>query len=250
MGRRAERSPFQGVFQIVAFNWPRYAAAVPLIAGLATALALMRFPAPVAFAGWLAAGLLSWWTLASLGASHWVYDRAGLYELRWLDGLLGSPRHWVSIHAGLDEFSGTFESRFGTPPLAVLDVYDPSVMTEASIARAHSEGGVRADYRNLPLESATADAVFLMLAAHELRSREPRVAFFEEVRRTLAPGGRVMVVEHLRDAWNFAAFGPGWWHFLSRREWLATFRAAGLRVESESTITPLVRVFVLWRDTR
>src|SRR5690348_14620099 len=116
----AGRKPLQGVMQIVEFNWPRYAAALPMIGGLAVGLALVKLPAPAAALGWAAVGLLAWWTLASLLASYWVYDRAGLYQLGWLDELIGTPRHWTAIHAGLDEFSGPLQARFGVSPLAVL----------------------------------------------------------------------------------------------------------------------------------
>ena len=137
--------------------------------------------------------------------------------------------------------------------MAVLDIYNPAATPERSIVRARrttASSPQSTDHRRLPLAGASCDAVFLILAAHELRSRRARTELFTEVRRTLAPGGRVLVVEHLRDAWNFAAFGPGFLHFFSRREWLATFAASGLRVESESRITPMVRAFMLWRDNR
>ena len=87
--------------------------------------------------------------------------------------------------------------------------------------------------------------MLLLLAAHELRRRADRLAFFREARRVLAPGGRIVLVEHLRDAANFAPFGPGFLHFLSRREWLATIAKSRLQIVQEFPITPFVRVFLL-----
>jgi ubiquinone/menaquinone biosynthesis C-methylase UbiE len=97
----------------------------------------------------------------------------------------------------------------------------------------------------LPVGDGWADAVFLLLTAHEIRKAEDRDQFFAEVARILSPGGRVVLVEHLRDTWNAVAFGPGFFHFFSRGEWLRTAARARLRVESERRMTPFVRVFVL-----
>jgi hypothetical protein len=80
------------------------------------------------------------WTLASLLASHYVYDRSALSTWTWLPDLLPAPpRSWASLHAGLDETFGALERLFpkgGT----TLDIYDPKEMTEPSIERARRLG--------------------------------------------------------------------------------------------------------------
>jgi SAM-dependent methyltransferase len=102
----------------------------------------------------------------------------------------------------------------------------------------------------LPAAAGTIDAVVLPLSAHELRTAAARRALFGEIRRVLAPGGRVVVVEHLRNLANVAAFGPGALHFHSRRTWAQCFSEAAFVVCREFPITPFVRVFVLraWPD--
>jgi hypothetical protein len=55
----------------------------------------------------------------------------------------------------------------------------------------------------------------------------------------------VVVTEHLRDPANFLAYTVGFLHFHSRQAWLDTFRAAGLRVEREVSITPFITSFFL-----
>lgn len=245
----------RGVLQIVRFNWPAY-----LTGAIVSAAALAAVPlVPIAWARialGVGAGLALFWMIASLLASWLVYDRSPLMQWRWVgDVLRSAPRSWINIHAGLDESTMALRRVFGAADGRsgrVFDIFDPVVMTEPSIARARQSGAdvvvaEPADFRRLPAASASADAVLLLMSAHELREARDRGALFAEVRRVLAPGGRVIVAEHLRDAANVAAFGPGAWHFHSRRTWTSCFAEARLAIERELAITPFVRIFVLTR---
>lgn len=242
-----------GVARIVAFNWPKYATAGMLLCGGPAALLLIDMNRAVLVLGWVGLGFVVWWTVASLIASWWVYDLSGMYELRWLAPLMKSRGRWVSIHAGLDGFTLPARALFECEPMSVLDIYDPSEMTERSIARArltqkpHPRTLV-ANSGKLPLPDASCDAILVLFAAHELRSAGAREKLFREMRRLLAKDGKIIVAEHLRDVANLAAFGPGFLHFISRDLWLEAFAATGLSVETETTITPFVRAFVLRSD--
>ena len=126
-------------------------------------------------------------------------------------------------------------------------------MTEPSIRRARrltpaAFPALPADPNALPLETGTLEAAFVIFAAHEIRDAEARLRFFRELHRVLAPGGRLLLVEHLRDAANFLAFGPGFLHFLPRGEWLRLAHASGFAIVREFGITPFVRVFLLERS--
>jgi SAM-dependent methyltransferase len=241
---------YHGMLQILHYNWPMYLQAGA--ASLAVILAIVLLPVPrplaaLALVG-VAAGLL--WSVSSLAVSHWVYDRSPLGRWDWLAGLFPEPpRRWTSVHAGLDETFGALRRVFPDGNGTVLDIYDAAEMTEPSIVRARKlsldASAAAADFRSLPLDTASQDAVFLIFAAHELRRPESRLRFFQEVARVLASGGRAVLVEHLRDGQNFLAFGPGFLHFLPRREWLRLAAAAGLPVRKDFRITPFVAVFVL-----
>lgn len=249
-GNVTRRVELAGVARIVAFNWPKYATAGMLLCGVFAALLLIDMNRAVLALGWVGLSFVVWWTAASLIASWWVYDRSGLYELRWLAPLIKNPGRWVSIHAGLDGFTEPARALFECEPMSVLDIYDPSEMTERSIARARLRQKPHARTRaansgRLPLPDASCDAILVLFAAHELRSAGAREKLFREMRRLLANDGRIIVAEHLRDVANFAAFGPGFLHFISRDLWLRTFAATGLTVQTETRITPFVRVFVL-----
>jgi SAM-dependent methyltransferase len=246
----------RGTARILQFNWPFYAmaAAFPLLAAVVAstppagpASRLLLLPL---LAGSAAA---VFWAVASICASWAVYDRSPLMAGRWVGDTLGfTPRSWVVIGAGFDQMTPVLRRLFPASSGRTFDIYDPAVMTEPSIARARRWAGTlaeQADPRRLPLGDGSVDAVVLPLSAHELRGHAARRALFLEVGRTLAGDGRVLVVEHLRDAANFVAFGPGFLHFHSRHAWHRCFAEAGLAVHDEFSITPFVRVFVLARPT-
>ena len=163
------------------------------------------------------------------------------------------PRTWVSIHAGLDQSTPIVRRLLAPSPGRVFDIFDPVETTEPSIARARRScqpaiPPERVDFRCLPAPMESVDAALLLLSVHELRTDEARHALLTELHRVLTPGGRVIVAEHLRDCANFAAFGPGFLHFLSRRTWTRSFARARFVVHTEFSITPFVHVFVLRRS--
>ena len=239
---------YDGMLQILRYNLPMYLAALAGCLAVALAVALLPLPRPLAVLASLGATGAFLLSAASLLASHYVYDLSPLSSWSWIAGLFSAPpRRWASLHAGLDETFGALERLFpdgGT----TLDIYDPKEMTEPSIVRARRialAAATPADFRALPFADGSLDAVFLIFAAHELRQPESRLRFFREIARSLAPGGRVVLVEHLRDLANLLVFGPGFVHFLARREWLRLARESGLAVRSESRITPFVMILVL-----
>jgi ubiquinone/menaquinone biosynthesis C-methylase UbiE len=250
---RAPRGPFDGVFQIVRYNWSLYVAAI-LVSALVVGLVIVIHP-PAVLAGLLIIGAIValGWLALSLAVSHYVYDRSDLYRWEWIrERVAPTPRHVVNIHAGLDETSLALQEMYSAAEVTILDIYDRAEMPEPSIARARREArstlaSVKADFRKLPLRAASADFVTVIFVAHELRRPASKEAFFREASRVLKPGGRFLLVEHLRNAWNLAAFGPGAFHFFSRHEWLRVAGATGFQLSEEISRTVFVRAFVFVR---
>lgn len=229
---------------MVGYNWPLYAGGLSAVAGgLALAPRLPRVPAALARTGALAAAAL---LAGSTAACWWVYARSELYSLDWLTGPLpDGPGDHLVISAGLDETSHPLALRYPRTDQTVVDLYDPALTTEGSIRRARRRvpprpGTLPGRPSRLPLATGSQDTVFAVFAAHELRLAPDREALFTEITRTLRPGGTLILVEHLRDRANTAAFGPGAWHFMPRREWLRLADGAGLRSVTETRIANLV----------
>jgi ubiquinone/menaquinone biosynthesis C-methylase UbiE len=242
---------FAGVSKIIRFNVQFYAGSAVgllLVAVLLMARMLPRWLEVFVLCGAVAIGF---WTLSSLLVSWYVYDCSGVTRWAWMPTqLFAVPRRWVNIHAGLDESTLALQRLFPRSEGSVIDIYDPTEMTEPSIARARrmypaTEPFLIGKFDSLPLPDSDRDEVFLLFAAHEVRAPERRTKLLCETARVLRDGGQVVLVEHLRDWANFFAFGPGFLHFHSGRSWRQSIREAGLRIERESNITPFVRCFVL-----
>lgn len=246
------RRPFQGVSNVVRFNWHFYLFAV----------AVLFFLIAISFKtdGWLqllailalVCGL--WLTLVSLVVTYWVYDLSSLYTLYWFEGImLGAGDKIVNINAGFDETSALLQAKFPEAELLVLDFYNPAKHTEVSIKRARKVyppylGTVSVQTTSLPLADASVDCFVATLAAHEIRDNAERIAFFKEVNRVLKPNGRVVVTEHLRDTANYLAYNVGAFHFHSKETWVDNFQSSGFKVEREIKTTPFISTFILVKN--
>ncbi|MEY4904550.1 MAG: hypothetical protein RLZZ292_2365 [Bacteroidota bacterium] len=247
------RTPFQGVWNIIRFNWHFYLLAV---SALGVAVFLIK-SIDVASSPYLYLLLLLFLigtlvaTTLSLGVSFYVYDWSNLYRFTWLDDLMLNEKNTiVNIHAGFDETSVLLQQHFPTTQLSVFDFYNPAQHTEISIKRARK---AYPPYPNtqvistivLPLAEESVAAIFVLFAAHEIRNEVERILFFQEINRCLTPNGQLFVTEHLRDLPNFLAYNLGFFHFLSKKTWQTTFQKSNFMIQKEIMLTPFVRNFVL-----
>ncbi len=244
-----ERGPFQGVINVIRFNWHFYALA--LVTWLALLFAALypdwEFSVRTRFI-MVAASLP---VLMSLFVSFFVYDLSGFYRFDWLKIFdLRLNAKILNIHAGFDESSAVLKQKLLPAGFTVLDFYDPEKHTEVSVKRARKAypgypGTIKTCTHQLPLSSGSTDTAFVIFSAHEIRNREERILFFGELNRVLSPEGSIVVGEHLRDTANFLAYNIGFFHFLSEREWKKTFALAGLCISTEKRINPFVKIFIL-----
>lgn len=244
------RGRFDGVRQIIQYNWSFYLAG---LLAILVGLGLVRWahlPTWIHVGLWLGIVLAGWWWVASLVASWWIYDLSELMSWTWLSRAIDAPsvRSWVNVHAGLDESTVALQSVWGSPHL-VLDIFDATAMTEPSIHRArelavNEVAPTVAGFRALPIVDGGVDLISVLFTAHELRAPTDRESFFGELNRILAAGGRLVIVEHVRDSANFGVFGPGFIHFMPDREWLRLAELGGFRVLQRVRKTPFVILYV------
>jgi ubiquinone/menaquinone biosynthesis C-methylase UbiE len=243
------RKPFQGVTNIVRFNWHFYVLALAAVG----VLLLLSFLVGNPFAGMVLglAIVIVVVTLVSLSVSCYIYDFSGLYNFKWMNSFtFEKANSIVNIHAGFDESSEILHRKFPQSKLTVLDFYNPEKHTEVSIKRARKAyppyaGTQQITTTTIPLEDQSADSVFLIFAAHEIRDPKERELFFKELRRIVAINGKVVVTEHLRDVPNFMAYTVGFFHFYSKASWKKLFKTSGFRISSEFKCTPFISTFIL-----
>lgn len=240
------RKAFQGVGNIIRFNWHFFALAASAIALLLLASTYTNEPYHKILL--VFATFASITILISLVVSHYVYDISGLYKLEWLGDL--SHQKILTINAGFDETSTLIQHTFQNTELIICDFYNPQKHTETSIKRARrayppSADTISINTNKLPFEDQSVDKILAILSAHEIRDNHERILFFEELLRITKPQGVLIVTEHLRDFWNFTAYTFGVFHFHSKKTWLDTFKQANWHVKEEFKITPFITTFIL-----
>lgn len=248
--KQSVRKPFQGVLNILRFNWDFYlGAAIAFVVAIVIAAVingLAIFPSWVTILIGLGCIGLAYFIIGSLFVSYWVYDASPLYKWIWLESFLDkAPEQALNIHAGFDESSASLKELFPNMDLVIADFYDPEQHTEKSIERARAAypsppNVLSVQPTHLPYDDSSMDTIFLLFAAHEIRNPEERQQFFQELKRILKAEGELVLVEHLRDLTNTLAFGPGAWHFYPLTEWQAAARQSGFKIDIQKRSTPFV----------
>ena len=243
-----KRRKFQGVLNILSFNRHFYIAGLIILAAIMASHLLINWP-DILF--WFIIVAFLYGFMMPLIVSAYVYDFSGYYTLQWLKNQVSGDERIeliVNINAGFDETSFIIKNMFPHSDLKVFDFYNPRQHTEPAITRARKVSLVYPNTQQIPsdlvpLKDQTADIVFLLSAAHEIRSNEEKVQFLKECHRICKPGGKVIMVEHLRDFPNFLAFSVGFWHFFSRSVWKNSFKRAGFSSFQETKFTPFMSIF-------
>jgi SAM-dependent methyltransferase len=219
--------------KVIRFNWPKYAGALTLVTaalvtGVAGAPGWIRYPLRAV----CAPGIV--WTLTSLAATWWVYDRCKVYEQLTVG--LPDVGEWAAVHAGFDDSLAALSAAIGRPPATEAEI---AIRPGASLRRARklSQGSAAA---GLPPTAGSLDSIFVTFAVHEIRDIDGQRALFTALQQALRPGGRLIVTEHSRDAANFAVYGPGALHFQPLATWYARAAEAGLTEENRLSVTPFV----------
>lgn len=243
------RKPYQGLKNIVLFNWHFY---------LIVSVIILVLGCSYFFANESLKTFLIFLTIlilipvfVSLAVSYYVYDATNFYLLKWIN-IKNEENSFkiLNINAGFDETSDLLKNKFLNSDIQSVDFYDEKKHTEISIKRArklypNSPETIAVKTDSLPFENNSVDYIFLIFAAHEIRNNDERIVFFKELNRILKADGEIIVTEHLRDFNNFLAFNIGFFHFLSLKSWRRTFLNSNFQTKASSKLNPFVTTFYL-----
>ena len=243
-----KRRKFQGVLNILIFKSHYYMIFLAFLGLLLVVHVLMEWHYLVF---WLIIAAFLYGLVMPLIVSAYVYDFSGYYKFLWLKNIVREDetvRLIININAGFDETSFMLKNKFPGSDLQVYDFYNDTQHTEPAIKRARKVSSVYPNTQqiasnSIPLKDDTVDIVFLLSAAHEIRSHEEKIQFLKECHRVCKTNGKVIMVEHLRDFPNFLAFSVGFTHFFSRDTWKNAFERAKFTSFQESKFTPFMSIF-------
>lgn len=242
------RKPFQGVLNILSFNRHFYVFGLIALALIITSYSFFCWSAILY---WTVISAFIYGLIMPLIVSAYVYDFSGYYNFDWLKKLnLKDSRgiQILNINAGFDETSFILKKHFPNSDLQVFDFYNSKQHTEPAIVRARKVSLVYPNTQpiisnKIPLKDNSVDYIFLLSAAHEIRSHAEKVQFLKECNRVCKSTGSVIMIEHLRDLPNFIAFSIGFTHFFSKKTWQKAFQEADFSSFLETKFTPFMSIF-------
>ncbi|OUR99387.1 methyltransferase type 11 [Flavobacteriales bacterium 33_180_T64] len=243
-----ERKKFQGVLNILSFNRHFYVIGLTILALITASWILFNWSNLIY---WIIIIAFIYGLLMPLIVSVYVYDLSDYYNFKWLKHcniLDSNTNQIININAGFDETSFILKTNFPKSNLQVFDFYNPKQHTEPAIIRARKASLVYPNTQQIktneiPLDDKSIDIIFLLSAAHEIRSHKEKIIFLKECNRICKSNGKIVMVEHLRDLPNFLAFSVGFTHFFSKKSWKKAYKEAGFSSISETKFTPFMSIF-------
>lgn len=243
-----KRRNFQGVLNILSFNRHFYVFGFIALALIIGSKLIFNWPDSLY---WLVILAFIYGLTMPLLVSAYVYDFSGFYNFDWLRELNiedSKSKLNLNINAGFDETSFIIKKILPESDLQVYDFYNAKQHTEPAIIRARKvslfyPNTMQIKSNSIPLNDNSVDTIFLLSAIHEIRKQDEKVQFLKECHRVCKPNGNVIMVEHLRDFPNFAAFTIGFTHFFSKTIWKKAFTDAGFTSFQETKFTPFMSIF-------
>lgn len=212
-------------------------------------LAFLAVGMPLGLTGLLFHISLLWYAALALGALGLLlllYSLFGLYRQyghpakKYFGRLLSKAGingniQLADIHIGTYRHTYQFANLLPEATIHSIDCWEDGFSSEQAISdvRALEPAPVHNDRIRpikvkdfeIPLSNAVCDVVVFGFGTHEIPAGSERDKIFDEAKRILKPGGKLIMFEHGIDFQNFLIFGPVINHVTKHKEWVKLLRS-------------------------
>jgi SAM-dependent methyltransferase len=194
--------------------------------------------------------ILCYFAGTSLWAAHRLYDNSNILKVIFELGRFRADDSFVYLDVGLKWLPASMARRLTTGQITVIDLYNPHLTPDGSLARAyrlalHPKPDPRLSWLDgnislLPLPDDSVSTVVLAEVASEFWQEGDRKRLISEIYRILAPGGRLILGERVRTTPNLLMMG---WAGLSMETadyWKTMLTERGFRISGEKSLEDLM----------
>lgn len=246
-------SQFRRTLSHVRAHWPSYVFGYgggSLLLILAVVLSLSRGWFSFVILALVGLLLLIYFLVVSLWAYHTLYDDNSIRDTLFELGELSPTMTIVDVNLGHREFPAALSRRLTTGKVIVLDVYNPLLAPNRSLALAHDTAerpaaDPRLSWRDgsinlLPLPDNSVQAITLVQIASELWQEGDRLKLFREAHRILRPGGCLLLAERVRTPVNLLVSGPAGLRYLPASYWRQLIEHSDLKAGRNQSVRDLI----------
>lgn len=244
---------YDGTKRFVQARWPLYL--IGFGGGIVMGLAAI---AAGFLQGWLALVplalallmVLSFLAGTSLWTVHRLYDNNKIRDRLFDFGQFRSDDTFVYLDVGLRWLPISMSRRLTTGQIIVIDIYNPNLTPDGSLARArrqvpHPRPDPRLSWRDgdislLPLSDGSVSAVVLAEVASEFWQEGDRHMLISEIYRILSPGGRLILAERVRTPSNLVMMTLDGLGLTTAEYWRELITQAAFRIKREEILEDFI----------
>jgi ubiquinone/menaquinone biosynthesis C-methylase UbiE len=194
--------------------------------------------------------IISYLAGTSLWAAHRLYDNNKIRDMLFDLGHFRPDDSFVYLDVGVRWLAVSMARRLTTGRITVIDIYNPNLTPDGSLARAHRQAlhphpDPRLSWRDsdislLPLSDSSVPAVILVEVASEFWQEGDRERLIIEIYRVLAPGGRFILAERVRTTANLLTMGLDGFGLETAVYWRDLITQTGFRIKREESLEELM----------
>ena len=194
--------------------------------------------------------VLLYFLFASLWSYHVLYDNTDIRDTLFDIGELNPQVTVVDVNLGLRSFPAGLGRRLTTGTVIAIDVYNPQLAPDRTLARAHNQAerpipDPRLSWREgnisiLPLPDNSVQAITLVQVVSELWQEGDRRRLLQEANRILMPGGCLLLAERARTPFNTLVSGLAGLRLKPSSYWLDLLQQNDFKVTDSKSLRDLI----------